>query len=96
MPEPYAYISVWVENEDVLDAHELLNQYRTLKDAAVGGFGLEAKEFNAAIDEYLSTGSLKSGTEIYSQMSPSQQAVFQEIKKSIKRINYKQNHGKSN
>lgn len=85
MVEPYAYIEVEMEG----DEHEIIGQYRKLKDAVVGGFGLDTKAFSAALDEFISTGTLRDGVEIYGQMSPSQQAIFQELKKSIKRINYK-------
>jgi len=54
------------------------------------GEGLEVKVFNASLDEYLLTNTLKDGTNLYEKMSAPQQAVFQEIKKSLKRIKAKQ------
>jgi hypothetical protein len=45
--------------------------------------GISTKEFNSALDRYLNDGT--GDTETYLNMSPDQQRIFQEIKKSIKR-----------
>ena len=83
--ESYAYIEVSAEGTE----EEIIAQYHKLTNAVKGGFGLEKKEWNAAIDEYLNTSSLVNGTEIYAQMNVEQQSCFQEIKKSLKRIEAK-------
>ena len=49
--------------------------------------GLAPKEMNRCVDEYLSTGNLVNGTELYQQMSSSQQDFFQTIKRAFKRLN---------
>lgn len=53
------------------------------------GLGLPEKDFQQALDEYLSTGTLEGGTELYAQMSAEQQKTFQTLKRAFKRINYK-------
>lgn len=53
-----------------------------------GGFGLEPKEFNEALDKYLTDGT--GVLEQYLKMSKEQQAVFQEIKKAFKRLDAKE------
>lgn len=52
-----------------------------------GGFGLEPKEYNKALDRYLTDGTGE--TETYLKMNKEQQQVFQEIKKSMARIKRK-------
>lgn len=64
----------------------VLEHYRALQRAYTGGTGLSTKQFNDALDEYLKTGTLKDGTNLYAEMNPQQQSIFQEIKKSLKRI----------
>lgn len=78
--EMYAYIEVSVEGtaEDILDAYKEFNEI--IKPKA----GLSQKDFNACLDRYLNDGTGE--TEVYLAMSPSQQAVIQEIKKAFKRI----------
>ena len=56
---------------------------------SASGEGLEAKEWNRCVDEYLSTGSLVDGTELYQQMSKGQQDFFQTVKRAFKRIESK-------
>ena len=84
--EPYAYIEATVEGtpETILDTY---NEFTSLigQSGASGG-GLEPKEWNRCVDEYLSTGNLVNGTELYQQMSPSQQDFFLTIKRAFKRI----------
>lgn len=81
----YGFIEQELEgtSEEAVDAHnELLVAYR-------GGLGIETKEFNEALDRYLTENTGE--TDQYLRMSKDQQAVFQEIKKSLKRIEYKNN-----
>ena len=75
--------------ESEVDSPEAaVEAYNALKRAysPKAGLGLPEKEFKAAIDEYLSTASLKGGTELYAKMNPEQQRTFQDIKKSLARI----------
>jgi len=81
----YGYIEFKFEGtaaETIAEHNKLLQMYN-------GGFGLEQKEWNAALDEYLTTNNLKNGTEIYAQMSIDQQQMFQELKKAIARLKTK-------
>ena len=68
---------------------EALAEYARVRSIQKGGFGVTVKEFNGAIDLYMTenTGNL----ELYQQMSKEQQSVFQEIKKSMKRLEAKRN-----
>ena len=52
--------------------------------------GIPTKEFNQALDEFLTTNTLKDGANLYEQMSLPQRSVFQEIKKSLARISSKE------
>lgn len=68
-------------------SQEIIDEARSLINSWKGGFGLEAKQFNGWLDRYLTEGT--GNAELYSQMSSVQQSIIQEIKKSMKRINYK-------
>ena len=83
--EAYAYIEVSVEGTE----EEVIKQYHRLTNAVRGGFGLDDKQFNACLDEYLTTNNIKNGTELYAEMSLSQQSVFQEVKKAMARLKNK-------
>lgn len=78
--DEYCYIEFPFEGTP----EETLAEYTRIRSIQKGGFGISVKEFNDALDLYLTknTGNL----ELYSQMSKEQQSVFQEIKKSMKRI----------
>lgn len=91
---PYGFVEIEKEITVIDKTHALaeeilvveqLEQLMALQKGE-SGEGLTTKEFNAALDEYLKTNSLKNGTELYAKMSLPQQACFQEIKKSLKRI----------
>lgn len=68
---------------------ELFETYKELKNLAIPKVGLAAKDFNTALDRYLTDGTGE--TEVYLAMSPRQQGVFQEIKKAMKRMEAKEN-----
>ena len=78
------YEFVEVEAETPEQAKELYNE---IKQEFKGGEGLDKKEWNKALDLYLEKGT--GDVETYQQMSEEQKAIFQEIKRSLKRINYK-------
>ena len=90
--ETYGYIEI--EQESTLEnIPELLELYDKTIQAYKGentNVGLSDKDFNQALDTYLSEGT--GDTEQYMLMSKDQQNVFQQIKKSLKR----QEYGKSN
>lgn len=73
--------------EAIAEHNRIINLYN-------GGFGLEPKEFNKALDEILKTGKLTNGADLYPKMSKEQQNVLQELKKALKRITYDETKGK--
>jgi len=85
--DQYAYIEL--ESDQPMAADEAMAIYKNWVDAWLNtrrtGPVLPTKEFNDALDQYLKDGT--GNLEIYQSMSPEQQRVFQEIKKSVKRIN---------
>lgn len=84
--EQFGFVEVEVNEGDNLTYEDVKSRY----GANLGsGEGLETKVFNASLDEYLTTNELRDGANLYKQMSPSQQSVFQEMKKSLKRIKSK-------
>lgn len=64
---------------------EIVEEHNNLLRLVVSKEGIPTKEFNNALDTYLNTG--KGLTEVYLEMSDFQKSVFQEIKKSLKRVN---------
>lgn len=82
----YGYVEVHVTGtpDDIKNAHDELNRLFTV------GEGLSTKDFQEAMDEYLSTGTVKGGIGIWEKMNKYQQDFFQEVKKSMKRRNYKE------
>jgi len=79
----YAYIELTeVEVVDMNEAHE---KYLELERVITGQTGLQTKEWNQALDKYLSTNSLTESE--YMSMSAEQKHIIQEIKKCVKRIN---------
>jgi hypothetical protein len=85
--EQYAFMEVEIEVADLKEARE---KYLELQNSIIGGGGLEVKEWNSALDKYLSTNSLTESE--YMMMSSPQQHIIQEIKKSVKRINKDENN----
>ncbi len=79
----YAYIEL--NDVEVTDMNEAHNKYQELERTIAGQVGLSLKEWNEALDKYLSTSSLTS--EEYALMSAEQKHIIQEIKKCVKRIN---------
>jgi phage tail tape-measure protein len=68
---------------------EAIEEYERLTAILKGeaGTGLDSRVYNGVLDEYLTTGSISNGADLYAQMSKDQQNVIQEIKKSHKRTN---------
>lgn len=83
--DQYAYIEVESEADSIEDAYEAYKEAMKMIQGGNTG-GLPPKEWNAWLDGYLNT---KTGdAEQYAAMSPEQQRVIQEIKRSLKRITY--------
>ena len=78
--DQYAYIEIEVGGTPV----DIINAYHEFSKL-VNPQGIPQKEFNAALDRYLTNGDGEA--EVYEQMSRFQKDVIQEIKKSFKRIN---------
>jgi hypothetical protein len=79
----YEFIELEVEGSE----EQLWDTYKSLKRKTIPQKGLEAKEWNAALDRYLTNGDCDAN--VYGAMSDEQKRVIQEIKRSTKRINYK-------
>jgi hypothetical protein len=66
--------------EEAVEEHDQLMRM-------IGGEGIPTKEFNRILDEYLKTGKVVDGGNLWEDMNEFQRGVFQEIKKSLKRTN---------
>lgn len=76
----YQFIETECETiEETKDIHDNIKRL-------FNGEGLPVKDFNKALDRYLKDGT--GDVEEYMKMSDNQKMVFQEIKKSLKRIDY--------
>jgi hypothetical protein len=85
--ESYGFTEVEMYETDFLSYEEAKSLYGP--PGASQGQGLDPKEMNRCVEEYLSTGGLVNGTELYQQMSPSQQDWFQVTKRALKRLEAK-------
>jgi hypothetical protein len=78
----------WVSD---LEGEELIAYGNQALSMALGvtrsdmGEGLSAKDFNAILDEYLTTKKIKNGGDFWEDLSDLQKTVINEIKKSFKR-----------
>ena len=79
--ESYAYIELAVEADT---AEEIISEYRRITRLVQGEFGLGEKEFNSALDTFLSGEGISEAEWV--GMSPQQQEVMQIVKRSKKRI----------
>jgi len=84
--DQYAFIEIEAEGtpEQVKDTYDHMKALCT-----VGG-GLDTKEWMSVLDRYLETNQITSVDDL-ERMSKGQQDVIQEIKRSIKRLTYKNN-----
>ena len=89
--DPYAYVEIDYEGEpdEVVEVYREFTNLINPKDRE----GLDLKEFNTALDGYLTTNTMK--VEVYESMSRKQKDVIQEYKRAIKRIKYKNENEKS-
>lgn len=83
----YGNIRIFIEDtpENIIEESKRLNRIYQ------GGFGLDQKEWNRALDRYLVEGSIEPST--HEQMDERQQWMIHEIDKSISRQNYKNPKG---
>lgn len=85
--EQYAYINCLFEG-----THEdAVAEYNRLTKLIHGGFGLDDKAWNKALDGYLRDGSMSA--EDHENMSKEQAWMIHEIDKSTSRLNYKNTKG---
>jgi len=68
------------------DVDAIWDEYKRLKARTIHKAGLSEREFNKFLDDYISTGTIENGQELYVQMNPVQQNIVQCIKRSIKRM----------
>ena len=83
--EQYAYVEVETTVKEETTPETVLETHRVLTEAFKPKSGIPTKDFNQALDRYLKDGTGE--TEQFLAMNPDQQRVFQEIKKSLKRVN---------
>lgn len=81
----YSYIGF----TDAATPEEAARAYREIEGAMKPTpiNALPKKEFDEVLDNYLTTGQIPNGADLYAQMSPLQQEVLQIIKRSKKRTN---------
>lgn len=85
--EEYGFVEI---EEEVSTVEHALEAYKMAKDARISlKQGLSPLEFNRALDGYLELRTMPS--EIYEKMDDRQKGVMQELKKSFKRTNAKNN-----
>ena len=80
----FAYVETEYESSTEQIAVAVL-EHTALVAGIKGGEGLDEKEFNRVLDEYLTTKTVVNGTEHYAAMNLQQQGVFQTIKRSFAR-----------
>jgi polyhydroxyalkanoate synthesis regulator phasin len=71
---------------------ETVEEAKELSDSVIAVFrpnltDIDSKEWNSTLDRYLSTNTMEA--DIYARMSDKQKNIIQEIKRSVKRLEYK-------
>jgi hypothetical protein len=87
----YGFVECEIDNiEDIHTEYSSVMARFGLKMPTIeSNGGLSAKDWNEALDTYISQNTLHSET--YANMSQDQKNIIQEIKRSVKRIEYKNN-----
>ena len=78
----YGYMNIQFRGS----ADEAYSEYLRLMSMVKGGAGLERKDFIKVLDEYLTTKQLTGDPGIIEAMSPDQQLVISEIRRSFTRV----------
>lgn len=90
IPHPtiaYAYVEIEQEaHMSPVPPGEIVDEFNSLNEAFKIQSGLPEKEFNAMLDEYLSTKTIVNGQDRYEKLSPAQRDVLQAIKRSYARL----------
>lgn len=81
--EQYGFIAI--EMEGCLE--DAINEYKAAQRVWKVGGGLPDPQWRAVLDEYLSTGKITNGGDIYGDLSERQRDIINECKKSLKRTN---------
>ena len=89
--EEYGFVEAEeeVDFENPSQLEQLRNLYDDIGKVFKNSDGLEDKEWREVLDKYLETNEMESNQ--YERMSLEQKRIIQEIKKSVKRMNYKNN-----
>lgn len=85
--EQYGFIEAEVETP--LEAKVLTHEVKSTFNDQLQASKLTQVEWNQCLDTYIASGTLHS--EEYAKMSQIQKNIIQEIKKSVKRVEYKVN-----
>lgn len=80
----YGFLEIELEVETVASA---VDSYNQALEALKPTVGLDDATWRKTLDEYLNTGSIVDGTELWARMSEKQRYVINEVKKSSKRTN---------
>lgn len=83
--EQYGFVEVEHEHEEGVGVESYEAVKAVLVPPTSPEEGLDQKEWNTALDGYLTLNTMPS--EVYERMSLKQKGLIQEIKKSIKRLN---------
>lgn len=81
--EQFAYLETDIEGTP----EEAVDLYRKITYLITQAKGIETKEFNAVLDEYLTTNKIDGDPGIIERMSVEQVAILQAIKRSRARTN---------
>lgn len=81
--DQYGYMNIQFRGS----ADDAFAEYQWLIVMVKGGAGLEPKEFNAVLDQYLTTGKISGDPGVCDQMNLDQQSIIQAIKRSRARTN---------
>lgn len=85
--EQYGFVSAEFDVPDgTTDADEIKHQYELISKAFKTEVGIPEKEFNAMLDEYLSTKTIVNGQDRYEKLSPAQRDILQAIKRTYARL----------
>lgn len=80
----WSFADVDIEVASFEEAIEFYHTSKSLQNAP--GEGLDKKTYDRAVCEYLNTGELVGGSELYQQMSLPQREWFQITKRAFKRL----------
>lgn len=87
--DQYAYIELELGDSEVLTddlIHESITNYNRAMGQIKGNPGITEKYFNAILEEYLTTKTIRNGQEIYEKLSPNQRNTIQDIKRTYQRL----------